>query len=203
MHIDDRFAVTIYGDFNCPFSALASARASRVEARGEVMVTWRAVEHAPDIPVTGSPIVGALRSELDEDLATIRTMLLPGEDDELARPTRLINTRRAAAAFAGAGFADRPALRRAMFDAYWADDIDLGDPARLAQLGADQPNPSTTLHWQRTWRAVDRPIVPLMVLPDGRVSRGLGVLTRLADLETTANSAPLLDLRRDNMSSNR
>src|SRR5438309_11493539 len=48
--------LVIYGDFNCPFSALASDRAARLEATGRVVVEWRAVEHDPSIPAEGRPV---------------------------------------------------------------------------------------------------------------------------------------------------
>jgi hypothetical protein len=44
--------LAVYGDFNCPFSALATARATVLEARGLAVIEGRAVEHDPAIPVT-------------------------------------------------------------------------------------------------------------------------------------------------------
>jgi hypothetical protein len=35
--------------------------------------------------------------------------------------------------------------------------------------------------WRDTWHGLERPMVPMLVLPDGYVSRGLGALARLAD----------------------
>ena len=37
--------LVVYGDFNCPFSALASARVEYLERHGFAAVDWRAVEH--------------------------------------------------------------------------------------------------------------------------------------------------------------
>ncbi len=45
--------VTVYGDFNCPYSYLASQRADLLSRAG-VAVDWRAVEHDRGLPVTGS-----------------------------------------------------------------------------------------------------------------------------------------------------
>lgn len=36
--------------------------------------------------------------------------------------------------------------------------------------------------WRAAWQAATDPIVPVLVLPDGYVSRGLGALARLAGL---------------------
>ena len=50
--------LTIYGDFNCPFSALASVRADVLIAAGGYEVEWRAVQHDTAIPVAGEPVGG-------------------------------------------------------------------------------------------------------------------------------------------------
>jgi hypothetical protein len=36
--------------------------------------------------------------------------------------------------------------------------------------------------WREEWLGLGRPVVPMLVLPDGYVSRGLGALSRLAAL---------------------
>ena len=46
--------LVVFGDFNCPFSALASVRVTQLEESGVARVTWRAVEHDPDIPEQGT-----------------------------------------------------------------------------------------------------------------------------------------------------
>ena len=48
--------LVIYGDFNCPFSALASDRAARLERAAVAEVDWRAVAHDLRIPTVGGPI---------------------------------------------------------------------------------------------------------------------------------------------------
>jgi hypothetical protein len=55
--------------------------------------------------------------------------------------------------------------------------------------GAGGPEPDgasedddTAHRWQLEWMAFEKRMVPLLVLPDGYVSRGLGALKRLADM---------------------
>ena len=172
----------VYGDFNCPFSALASARARVLELRGDARVDWRAVEHAPDIPPEGNPVTGAVGDELAGELDQIRGLLVAGEPDPLALPPVLPNTNRATAAFAATPEADRPALRSRLFGALWSDGTDLGDADELAALGLSASDPATAAGWRDEWLALERRLVPMMILPDGYVSRGLGALARLADL---------------------
>lgn len=54
----------------------------------------------------------------------------------------------------------------------------------LAELGGDEGADALerVAAWRDEWLSFDRRVVPMLVLPDGYVSRGLGVLGRLADL---------------------
>jgi len=61
---------------------------------------------------------------------------------------------------------------------------DLADPETLLSLGAINEDEPTASRWQDEWLALPRPIVPVIVLPDGYVSRGLGALARLVQLAT-------------------
>lgn len=70
--------LVIYGDFNCPFSALASDRAARLEGTGRVIVEWRAVEHDPSIPAEGRPVDRAVRAGLEREIGMIRDQLPTG-----------------------------------------------------------------------------------------------------------------------------
>lgn len=179
----------VYGDFNCPFSALASARVSRLERLGVVHVDWRAVEHAPDIPPTGIELTGELASELQRELEQIRGLMSADEPDRLTLPARQPNTRLATAAFAATPTPDRPAMRDRLFAAHWSEGADLTDDTTLAQLGATTTDTATADQWREEWASLTEPIVPVMVLPDGYVSRGLGALARLAKLAGTPDTS--------------
>lgn len=172
----------VYGDFNCPFSAAASDRAARLERLGLAVVDWRAVEHAPDIPLAGNAVTGELRTELQGELDQIRALLTAGEADQLGLPTRLPNTALATAAYASVPAGDRRAVRARLFAACWRDGGDITDPRTLARLGASDVDRATARRWRDEWAALPQPIVPAMVLPDGYVSRGLGALARLGEL---------------------
>ena len=178
----------VYGDFNCPFSALASARVSRLERIGAVHVDWRAVEHAPDLPPAGIEIAGELASELKRELEQIRDLLSADEPDRLTLPARQPNTRLVTAAYAATPTSDRPAMRDRLFAAHWNEGADLTDDSTLSRLGATSIDTATAARWREEWTALTDPIVPVMVLPDGYVSRGLGALARLAKLARTTNT---------------
>ena len=47
--------------------------------------------------------------------------------------------------------------------------------------------------WQREWDATEKKMVPMLVLPDGYISRGLGALKRLADMIADEPDAPPSD----------
>ena len=50
--------LTIYGDFNCPFSALASVRADVLLAADAYEIDWRAIQHDTAIPTAGEAVEG-------------------------------------------------------------------------------------------------------------------------------------------------
>ncbi|MGE0307686.1 MAG: DsbA family protein [Acidimicrobiia bacterium] len=185
MSVDQRPKLIVYGDFNCPFSALASARVGYLERHGLADVDWRAVEHAPDIPSQGRDLIGDQRDELRGELDQIRSLLTDGEADQLTLPAIQSNTRRATLAYAATPAVDRPRMREHLFVAYWMHQADLADPQTLISLGAINEDEPTASRWQDEWMALPRPIVPVIVLPDGYVSRGLGALARLVQLATS------------------
>lgn len=171
----------IYGDFNCPFSALASVRADLLQAAGEYDIEWRAVQHDPTIPTTGESLEGDIRVEVANEVAEILELSADDVRLELLVPPIRPNTAAACAAFAAAG--DQADLvRRRLFAALWAEGRDLGDPAELNRLEATARDDDVARRWQTEFDALEEPVTPSLVLDDGYVSRGRGALARLADL---------------------
>lgn len=195
-------SVVIYGDFNCPFSALANARATRLAAAGRLKVDWRTVEHDTTIGPHETPLTAdqaaAFRAELDQ----IADILTPDEPDRFRVPSRRLNTRDLNRIYAETRQAHRAALRTALFDAYWVHDRDLtsdrvvneiidtinSDPAIRHDLLSDDEAKRTVTTWQHQWTELSNPIVPTMIIDDGYISRGLGALARLASGSVSAPS---------------
>jgi predicted DsbA family dithiol-disulfide isomerase len=175
----------IYGDFNCPFSALASARADVLLAAGTHEIEWRAIQHDPSIPLDGEPVVGEQAAALSAEVAAI--LELSGDDAgfHLAVPPVRSNTAIASEAFAAAEN-DADDLRRRLFAAVWTDGRNLGDEKELARLGSGARDVVVAQRWQDAFEALPRPVTPTLVLADGYVSRGLGALTRLIEFREVA-----------------
>jgi 2-hydroxychromene-2-carboxylate isomerase len=177
--------LTVYGSFNCPYSFLASLRVERLSRLGVADVDWRAVVHDPAVPSGGLPVAGELAGMLDRELDEIRGQLQVGEPYPATRPRLQPNTTIAVAGHSTAIGADADRLRVALFDAYWVKGLDLGDTSVLDELDCPTASSGATMHrWRDEWLGFERPMVPMIVLPDGTVSRGLGALKRLADLGT-------------------
>jgi hypothetical protein len=177
--------LTVYGSFNCPYSYLGSLRVERLSRLGVADVDWRAVVHDPDVPSGGLPVAGELAGTLDRELDEIRCLLQVGETYPAIRPRLQPNTMVAVAGYSTAIGANADRLRVALFDAYWVQGLDLGDASVLGELDCPTASPGATMHrWRDEWLGYERPIVPMIVLPDGTVSRGLGALKRLAGLGT-------------------
>ena len=173
--------LTIYGDFNCPFSALASVRADLLLTAGGYEIEWRAVQHDTAIPAEGEAVEGETAAELASEVAKILELSAEDVRLELLVPPVRSNTAAASAAFAAAGD-DADVLRRRLFAAVWAEGRNLGAPTELDRLGASDRDEVVARRWQAEFDALPKRVTPSLVLPDGYVSRGLGALARLADL---------------------
>ncbi len=113
--------VVIYGDFNCPYSYLASQRADRLTSDRAARIDWRAVEHDRGLPLAGIASAAA-GVAWDDELAEIRELARPGELVPQAPPPVTSNTAAAVAAYAEVvadGAQDE--VRRRLFAAIWAD----------------------------------------------------------------------------------
>jgi 2-hydroxychromene-2-carboxylate isomerase len=128
--------VIIYGDFNCPYSYLASQRADLLRKTGGA-VDWRAVEHDRCTPATGLPSRSD-QASWDRELAEVTSLALPGEQVPAGPPALVSNTAAAVAAYAEAvsdGVADE--LRGSLFRAIWARGLNLSSPHEVSRLVTD------------------------------------------------------------------
>jgi hypothetical protein len=167
----------VFGDFNCPYSRLASDRVNRLIEAGLADVEWRAVQHDKDIPAQGRPVAGEVETELKEEVEEIRSLLRPGESVKLELPKVRPNTAEPSRMYASQPEEEKDAWRTKAFDTLWSGG------GSLSELpGPGTGDASVAEAWQREWMAFEKRMVPLLVLPDGYISRGLGALKRLADL---------------------
>lgn len=100
-YVEDIVKVIVYGDFNCPYSYLASQRADQLARGGIARIDWRAVEHDRGLALTGTP-AEADRGAWDTELAEVAALALPGESVPAAPPPVISNTEAAVAAYAEA-----------------------------------------------------------------------------------------------------
>lgn len=179
----------IYGDFNCPFSAVASVRADALRAAGGAYdIDWRAVQHDPAIPVGGERVEGETAAELATEVAGILEFSAHDVHLQLLVPPVRSNTAAASAAFAAAGD-QADLLRRRFFAAVWAEGRNIADPTELDRLGAaGKRDDALAGRWQGEFEALDQPVVPSLMLSDGSVCHGLDALAHLADLVAATNS---------------
>jgi 2-hydroxychromene-2-carboxylate isomerase len=173
--------VIVYGDFNCPYSYLASQRADLL-GRAGLAVDWRAVEHNRGLPA------GGLRSASDQaswdrELAEVASLALPGEQVPAGPPALISNTKAAVAAYAEAvsdGVADE--LRGSLFRAIWAQGLNLSSPYEVRRLVTDLMWP----HEDVTVRLAS-PDFPSLLLRDTDMTR----IVRRSGGTITLNGVPL------------
>jgi 2-hydroxychromene-2-carboxylate isomerase len=156
--------VIIYGDFNCPYSYLASQRADLLSMAG-IAVDWRAVEHDRRLPVTGSR-TDADRAGWDRELTEVALLAPPGERVPVL-PAMISNTEAAVAAYAEAASDGIDGeLRRFLFRAIWVQGLHLSSPHEVRRLVTD-------LTWPRedVAQRLASPDFPGLLLRDPEVTR--------------------------------
>jgi hypothetical protein len=173
--------VIVYGDFNCPYSYLASQRADLLSRAG-VTVDWRAVEHDWCLPVTGSPSASG-RAGWQRELAEVAALALPGEQVPAGPPVLISNTGAAVAAYAEAvtdGVADE--LRGSLFRAIWAQGLHLSSAYEVRRL-------VTALMWPQEYISdqLASPDFPTPLLRDPDLAR----ITRRSGGTIATNGVPL------------
>jgi 2-hydroxychromene-2-carboxylate isomerase len=157
--------VIIYGDFNCPYSYLASQRAD-VLCRSGIRVDWRAVEHDRWLPLTGRRSAGD-PAAWDRELAEVASLALPGERVPASPPVLITNTHAAVAAYAEA-VSDAVAgeLRRRLFAAVWAQGLHLSSAYEVRRLVTAVMWPQEDITGQLT-----SPEIPSLLIRDPDLTR--------------------------------
>jgi hypothetical protein len=161
----------VYGDFNCPYSYLASQRVDALVNRRFARVEWRAVEHDREMPVTGRP-TGPGRAEWDAELADVAGLALPEEQPPKDVPPVISSSRAAVSAFAEAVSDGLDAqLRRRLFAAIWQQLQNISSAYQVRQFVTDLMYPPVPL---RRFRSSEL-ATPVSGDPDGaRITRRLG-----------------------------
>jgi 2-hydroxychromene-2-carboxylate isomerase len=194
----------LYGDFNCPWSYLASTRAHRLAQAG-VAVDWRAVEHEPG-GAASEPAEGRRRlDQVAEEMERVCSMLLPGERLHYALAGFVPDTRAAVASYAAAHDAGRAELARVtLFDAFWSHGLNLDNPDLVrtvvndALRSADPARPPfgdaadaarTVERWRSEWRALEEEVIPVVVVDGQHHHFGVDAVAWLG--EETARRGPL------------
>jgi predicted DsbA family dithiol-disulfide isomerase len=129
---------TVFSDYICPFCYIGDLRLDRLREHFDLKINWMLVEIHPDTPAAGVAVAelgySAERWALMMDNLT---RLAAEEGVTLRQPPLNANSHRAlllaeAAKQAGAGVFYR--LHRRLFEAYFSDGRDIGDPAILREL---------------------------------------------------------------------
>ena len=177
----------VYGSFNCPYCYLASTKLDLLPPEAAGNIEWRAVVHDA-VPAAGLPVEGRRADELEREVADVARR--GGAGFVIRRPERYPDTTAAVATYAGADGADADRIRRALFRAYWVDGLDVGDPAIVRSLAGRVSLYSTRMRtWQQEWLALPRPVVPLLVGPDGVPHSALRRLEELARQSALAEAS--------------
>jgi len=172
--------VTLFTDLNCPFCYSTEQRLERLGVSGQV--TWRGVEHEPELTVPMARGDLAILAELAQEVEAVRSR---APEVRIAVPPGKANTAAGLLAAAAALRVDPgrgAAFRQAVYSAFWRDGLDVSDPAVLDKLADDVGLPPrrtrpedalTVASWRLEWERSPIRGVPLLVREDGEIVYGL------------------------------
>ncbi|GAB3499877.1 DsbA family oxidoreductase [Flexivirga lutea] len=223
--------LVVYADFTEPECYLANRRVDALTqscgpAQPEtVTVDWRAVECCPGRPVTGIATPGE-QERLRYRMQALQRLLLPGEWLPWHPSALVPKTQAAVSAYAQAhGTPVDAEVRRLLFDLYWTDGADIGNPTVLRsplagpmlRSGADcdpvrrfgyavgphrDPISSRAYRrvraWRNEWQQMGAPQLPVLLV-DGATLSGQDAVRRLGReiLRLAVDTDPVLsDARR-------
>ncbi|MGH3744139.1 MAG: DsbA family oxidoreductase [Mycobacteriales bacterium] len=206
----------VYADVTCPDCLLAVRRADALAAAG-VPVDVRVVEQRPELPVTGRRLTGADQEAITRRFERLGALLLPGETLPWSMPPVAARTQASVSAYAEVyGSPVAADVRRLLFDLYWREGADIGNPNVLRtpltgpvlrsgiltdplwQSGyavAVSGGPVTTAAhrriraWRDEWHELGSPALPLLLI-DGATVHGIDALRRLGKELRYADADP-------------
>src|SRR3954468_20777403 len=127
--------ITLFTDLNCPF---CYATEQRLEALGVAKaITWRGVEHEPDLVVPMDVNDAEIAAELAEEVESVRSR---APEVPIKLPPGKANTSPGLLAAAAALRIDPvrgAAFRHSVYRAFWRDGRDVSDPAVLDELARE------------------------------------------------------------------
>ncbi|MGB5541707.1 MAG: DsbA family protein [Gammaproteobacteria bacterium] len=144
---------TVFSDYICPFCYIGDLRLDRLREHFDLKINWMLLEIHPETPAGGMPI-----EDLGYEDARWRLMmdnlarLAAEEGVTLREQTINANSHQAlllAEAAKEAGADIFYVLHRRLFEAYFVDGLNIGDPALLRQLAAGCGVPADIV--ERAW----------------------------------------------------
>ena len=197
--------IVVYADFTCPDCYLAARRAD-VLAAGSVTVDFCAVEHRPALPVNGLRLSAADQAAVIGRFDTLHGLLLPGEQLPWALPPFTPRSQASVSAYAEAyGSPVDGDVRRLLFELYWREGVDIGNPNALRTplagpilrsgstvdplrqagyaVSVDRGPISTSAYrhirlWRAKWQQLGSPTLPVLLVGSTTL-HGIEALRRL------------------------
>ena len=128
----------IYADFICPWSYIGMDRVARLARERDIQLNWHPYLLRPEIPAGGIPLSSTLPPDrLERSEAAIResviTAGLPFNRPALVPSTRLAHELGMLAETKGLS----DTYHRAVFKAYFAEGLNIGDRETLLKIGGD------------------------------------------------------------------
>ncbi|HEY5701544.1 MAG TPA: DsbA family oxidoreductase [Gammaproteobacteria bacterium] len=133
--------VTVFSDYICPFCYVGDARLDKLREKYELDVDWVFFEIHPDNPPEGKPVseLGYPPAQWERMMSSLEAMA-KAENLPLAPRTFTTNSHRAlllAEAAKDSGEDTFNALHKRLFEAYFVERKNIGDPEVLKEIAAD------------------------------------------------------------------